>query len=202
MELFIVLNNPNAILSGQGDYGSILWEGFAETNSENIIEIKRAGPFCPFLYEASGHLLCSELAKSAFEKAGLSGIKFSEVKISKVVRWDWEAWAAPIDIAEIAPQINEPEDLIELENNDPELLATMPKIWSIESTHTIKIRRTAPYKYETRHKTIEAYDVLGAQGDILTSNEYGGYIVTGIAKSVIEKICKEQISFIPLSVAN
>jgi hypothetical protein len=98
--------------------------------------------------------------------------------------------------------INEPDEILTTLNNDEKLLSAMPNYWAIKPSSKIKIRQIGPYKYKTRHSSIEAYDVGGDLGDIVTADRRSGYFVTDRGRAIFEKIGGDFLALVPLKVSN
>lgn len=201
MNLFFVENKYIQRIEEWGDYGYTLWSGFADKDDNGDIFIERAGPFTPDIYLTLDFLICTEKIKSYLEDSDMRGIGFRPARKQKLVRVDWQSYPPDADIFDILPDVNDPEELITKQSNDGNLLELMPEYFAIQPKSSIKIRRIAPYKYKSRHSSIEAYDVGGDLSDIVSADTHGGYFVTDRGREIFERIGGEFLKFIPLKIA-
>lgn len=202
MSLFFVENKYPSRIEEWGDFGETLWTGFAEKGEDSEIFIERIGPFTPEIYVIMDLLICTEEMKSSLMDIKLKGVDFSPVRKRKIVNLDWQNFPPRSEIYDVLPDINEPDELLTNLSSDEKLLSSMPAYWAITPKSTIKIRQIAPYKYRTRHSSIEAYDVGDDLGDIVVADTCSGYFVTDRGRAIFENIGKDFLTFIPLKVSN
>lgn len=202
MNLFFIENKHPQRIENWGDYGFTLWSGFADKDEDDNIFIERVGPFTPEIYLTLDFLICTEKMKSCLIASEIQGLNFIPAKKRKIVNLDWENFPVGAEIYDILPNINEPDELLTFLSNDSKLLSSMPNYWAIKPISHIKIRQIAPYKYKTRHSSIEAYDVGNDLGDIVIADKHSGYFVTDRGREIFEKTGGDFLEFVPLKVSN
>jgi hypothetical protein len=201
LKLFFLENKSTQRIEDWGDYGDVLWSGFADRDSNGHIVIERAGPFTPSIYATLNFFICTRKMELPLRKSGIRGVDFIPVEKRKIVHVDWQNFPAASDIHDLFPDINEPDELLTALKNDGHLRARMPEYRAIMPTSSIEIRRIAPYNYRTRHASIEAYDVSEDLGDIVSADTHSGYFVTDRGKDILAKLGGDFLEFIPLKVA-
>jgi hypothetical protein len=127
MSIYLI-NNKNM---PWGDWGDILWSGFAPWDSASEkVYIKRVGPYSPQIYFAQDNLLISNDMKSSIESSSLSGINFMyEVEKRKLVNVDWSKWDYTVSISNYIDELFEPEDIINEGIHDESLNDIIPNYW-------------------------------------------------------------------------
>src|SRR5271168_4816329 len=90
VSFYFIENKYEPEIQNWGDFGSILWEGFAATSGDGRVLIERAGPYVPDIYETSSTFICTDSAKKKLEGAGIRGVTFELTKKEKIVLFDWK----------------------------------------------------------------------------------------------------------------
>ena len=144
MNKLYLLNNKVVCAQGAGkwgDYGYMLWEGFAPEDDEGNTYIERTGPFVPEIYMASSTLICTDAAKS-FLSVAASNLAFSAAKKSKIVNLSWTQWDKDEEINSYLDfdSIDTPFDVIENGVHDPSVAASMPNLWRVEGAGISMVR--------------------------------------------------------------
>lgn len=201
LKLFFLENKFTQRIEDWGDYGDVLWSGFADRDSSGSIFIERAGPFTPDIYMTLNFLICTRNMERSLRESEIQGIDFIAVQKRKIVNVDWQNFPTASDINDLPPDVNEPDVLLTALKNDKHLRARMPEYRAIMPTSSIKIRHIAPYNYKTRYASIEAYDVSEDLGDIVSADTHSGYFVTDRGRDILAKLGGDFLEFIPLEVA-
>jgi hypothetical protein len=138
-----------------GDYGSILWNGWATEevhDGQRSIIVTRTGPFVPPLTQCLGQVIVTEELRARMSEAGFSGLAFEPVKYGRVVRIDWHEWDLNATEPRFYPESGEPEDYLLAGTHDAELAAAMPNLWAwkVTSTPGLQVQGTNTFRGE-RH---------------------------------------------------
>ena len=198
LKLFFLENKFTQRIEDWGDYGDVLWSGFADRDSSGSIFIERAGPFTPDIYLTIDFLICTRKIEISLRQLQIKGIDFLPVKKKKIINVDWQKFPAGAEIYDVLLDMDEPDDLIIKLKNDGNLLALMPEYYAIRPKSNIKIRRIAPYQYKTRHSSVEAYDVGIEIGDIVRADTHSGYFVTDRGRKILKSVGGNFLEFFPL----
>jgi hypothetical protein len=183
-----------------GDYGDILWSGFAPLDENtNRVYIERVGPFTPDIYISGSSLIFTKKAKDSYESSGLLGVEFLYIaKKMKVVNIDWCKWKHNKNIDNYIDDIGEPEDIINNNKNDEILLSRMPEYWVVNASHKIHLLVNAQNSYKLPSEYLLINDNVIGGVDFFSGIEYLGYFVTYRFKQWVDKNFPEHFEFFPI----
>lgn len=187
---FYLMNN---VKTPWGDWGSILWTGMTSWNArEGKYEISRVGPFSPDIYIGDNGLVFSEAAMIVYSSSGLRGVSdFLLMRKKKVVNIDWKTWDRTVNISSHIDDLFEPEDLIALGENDPELIDMMSDYYLaiVDEKVDVDINRAAK-------KISDRYFIkMMPECDLFTGSNFKGFFVSENARAWFDKHYPEHFDF-------
>ena len=193
-----------------GDYGDILWFGFAAWDEEtDKLHIERTGPFTPELYlTGSSGFVFTQTAKDMYESSGLTGIDFLyKMEKRKIVRVDWQDWDTDGEIPdyygfEPGSIGYEPESVIDDGEHDEALAREMPEFWLVSAPNKIHLisDRSKHDKSPSEYLLIEKEPPKGI--DIFFGIERLGYFVTQKFKQWIDSNYSNYFEFFPIDISS
>lgn len=185
-----------------GDYAYILWEGFSPEDDEGQTFIERTGPFVPEIYIASSTLICTSSAKSFLESES-SNFCFSEAKKSKIVEVKWTEWDKDQEIDRFLnlDDIYDPIDIIENGAHNPDLAASMPDLWRVNTVGTSRVKLeqlrkfdpASPYSHLAFSQTPSPSTFLLAEGD-----GYLGWFTSESGREVLSAQFDDYLNFVEI----
>lgn len=99
-------------VSPWGSYGSILAHGMTThlpRRSDGHLALERTGPFIPDVTKPDS-ILVTERMRIAIEKAAFTGVHFTSVHKTRIVRYEWSHWDLEAQEPREYPESGEPED--------------------------------------------------------------------------------------------
>ncbi len=118
-----------------GDYGQILLAGMTAhqpRTRDGLLQLERTGPFVPpVTLPGLGDLVVTDAFRVRLEDSPLAGLGFRPVRMTRIVRLEWERWDQASDDPAHYPAGGEPEDYILGRPHDPGLAAQIGQLWEV-----------------------------------------------------------------------
>jgi hypothetical protein len=175
--------------------GYIPWD---EDSNPTVYYVERVGPFVPDGYIASSQLIFTGKVKSMILKEKFTGISFSSpLENRKLVRVDWRDFTNHDDFINLYTnlELNEPEDILEMGEHDPDLLKVMPTLWKANIDTEVSMKsEDISYKETKIARTLNFYlhDPITTYPDFFQGSEnYSGYFVSEKVKKWLADNCPE-----------